>query len=80
MPQLAQGDAAKRFARAPSSRPATERRYTNARGCAIKGNQSRHGELIYHLPGQRYYNVTRPEALFCSEREARAAGFRRAKE
>jgi endonuclease YncB( thermonuclease family) len=80
MPQLAQADAAKRFARAPSSRPAAERRYTNARGCAIKGNQSRHGELIYHLPGQRYYNVTRPEALFCSEREAQAAGFRRAKE
>jgi endonuclease YncB( thermonuclease family) len=80
MPQLAQADAATRSARAASSRPARERRYTNALGCAIKGNRSRYGDLIYHLPGQRYYNATRPEALFCSEREAQAAGFRRSKE
>lgn len=56
------------------------RRYTNALGCAIKGNHSRRGDFIYHLPGQKYYNVTRPEALFCTEREAQAAGFRRSKE
>ncbi|GAB4484096.1 MAG: thermonuclease family protein [Erythrobacter tepidarius] len=66
--------------RVAPSRPVPERRYTNAFGCAIKGNHSRHGDFIYHLPGQRYYDETRPEALFCTEREAQAAGFRRAKE
>jgi len=48
-------------------RPARERRYTNAFGCAIKGNHSRYGDYIYHLPGQKYYDGTRPEALFCTE-------------
>lgn len=57
-----------------------ERRYTSAMGCAIKGNHSRYGDYIYHLPGQRYYDTTRPEHLFCTEREAMAAGFRRSKE
>jgi len=68
---------------APRARAAaapSERRFTNALGCAIKGNHSRRGEFIYHLPGQRYYEVTRPEAMFCTEREAIAAGFRRSKE
>ena len=69
-----------RPAAAPVARPAAPRRYTNAQGCAIKGNHSRHGDFIYHLPGQKYYNQTRPEALFCTEREAQAAGFRRSKE
>lgn len=80
MAQLTRADAAARSPRAASSRAAPERRYTNAFGCAIKGNHSRRGEFIYHLPGQKYYDVTRPEALFCSEREAQAAGFRRSKE
>jgi endonuclease YncB( thermonuclease family) len=71
------GDPAQRSAR---TRPAAERRYVNTWGCAIKGNHSQYGGLIYHLPGQRYYNQTRPEALFCTEREAMAAGFRRSKE
>lgn len=44
--------------------------------CAIKGNHSRRGDWIYHLPGQPYYNETRPEAWFCSENEARMAGYR----
>ncbi len=48
------------------------------RGCVIKGNQSRRGEWIYHLPGMPYYDQTRAEAMFCSEAEARAAGYRRA--
>src|SRR5690606_16027870 len=30
--------------------------------CAIKGNHSRHGDWIYHMPGQAYYHQTRPEA------------------
>ena len=67
-------------ARSTPQRAPREPRYTNARGCAIKGNHSRYGGYIYHLPGQRYYDETRPEALFCTEREAMAAGFRRSRE
>ena len=48
-------------------------------GCVIKGNHSRRGEWIYHLPGMPYYEQTRPEDVFCSEAEAQAAGYRRAK-
>ncbi len=47
--------------------------------CAIKGNHSRRGEFIYHVPGMPYYEQTRPEAVFCSEADARAAGYRRAR-
>jgi len=54
------------------------------RGCRIKGNISREGERIYHLPGGQYYAVTRIDPLkgerwFCSEAEARAAGWRRSR-
>ena len=52
--------------------------------CDIKGNISASGEHIYHVPGQRYYDVTRispgkGERWFCSEAEARAAGWRRSR-
>ncbi len=52
-------------------------------GCAIKGNISAAGQ-IYHLPGQTGYrrtriNEARGERWFCSEAEARAAGWRRAR-
>lgn len=47
-------------------------------GCNIKGNHSRRGDWIYHMPGMPYYAQTRPEAMFCSEAEAQAAGYRRA--
>ena len=47
-------------------------------GCVIKGNRSRRGDWIYHLPGMPFYQQTRPEAIFCTEAEARAAGYRRA--
>jgi endonuclease YncB( thermonuclease family) len=46
--------------------------------CNIKGNRSRRGEWIYHVPGMPYYEQTRAEEVFCSEAEARAAGYRRA--
>jgi endonuclease YncB( thermonuclease family) len=49
-----------------------------AGGCVIKGNHSRRGEWIYHVPGMPYYGRTRAEQMFCSEAEARAAGYRRA--
>ena len=54
-------------------------------GCDIKGNISINtGERIYHVPGQRYYAATRispqyGERWFCSEADARAAGWRRAR-
>jgi endonuclease YncB( thermonuclease family) len=51
--------------------------------CPIKGNISENGR-IYHLPGQAFYDRTRisparGERWFCSEGEARAAGWRRAR-
>jgi hypothetical protein len=46
--------------------------------CNIKGNRSRRGEWIYHLPGMPYYEQTRAEDIFCTEAEAQAAGYRRA--
>jgi endonuclease YncB( thermonuclease family) len=47
--------------------------------CRIKGNHSRKGELIYHLPGMPYYAETRAEQMFCTEAQARAAGYRRSR-
>ena len=53
--------------------------------CNIKGNVSiDSGERIYHVPGQRYYVETnidprRGERWFCSEADARAAGWRRSR-
>lgn len=54
--------------------------------CRIKGNiliNSR--ERIYHVPGQEYYEETKispqyGERWFCSEADARAAGWRRARQ
>lgn len=50
-------------------------------GCAIKGNITTTGQRIYHSPGQQWYARTRiatarGERWFCSEAEARAAGWR----
>ena len=52
--------------------------------CRIKGNISRDGTRIYHVPGGHYYertriNTAKGERWFCSESLARAAGWRRAK-
>lgn len=52
--------------------------------CRIKGNVNTKGERIYHVPGQKYYDDTRIQAShgerwFCTEAEARAAGWRRSK-
>ncbi len=52
--------------------------------CPIKGNISSKGKRIYHLPGQEHYARTRistakGERWFCSEAEARQAGWRRAR-
>ncbi|MBS0126587.1 thermonuclease family protein [Thetidibacter halocola] len=53
-------------------------------GCTIKGNISSDGKRIYHVPGQDWYSRTRidtakGERWFCSETEARDAGWRRAR-
>lgn len=54
-------------------------------GCNIKGNISVNtGSKIYHVPGQEYYAETRISPLkgerwFCSEAEAQAAGWRKAR-
>jgi endonuclease YncB( thermonuclease family) len=47
--------------------------------CSIKGNRNRKGQWIYHVPGMPYYDRTRAEEIFCSEADAQAAGYRRAK-
>lgn len=44
--------------------------------CDIKGNINRSGDKIYHLPGSPSYEQTNPEEWFCSEKEARAQGYR----
>lgn len=63
----------------PRTAPAPEPQPRQSQGaCVIKGNVGRNGK-IYHMPGQKYYNKTNPEAMFCSEAEAQSAGFRRSK-
>jgi micrococcal nuclease len=52
--------------------------------CSIKGNISKDGEKIYHLPNCASYSKTvidesKGEKWFCSEEEAIKSGFRKAK-
>jgi endonuclease YncB( thermonuclease family) len=53
-------------------------------GCAIRGNITRDGARIYHLPWGRDHtrvkmDLTRGKRWFCSEAEAEEAGWRRAR-
>lgn len=53
-------------------------------GCRIKGNISRQGKKIYHVPGQRDYertsiDLSHGERIFCSSEEAARAGWQPAK-
>lgn len=78
---LVQDPAAFRAARARG--PSTGRVAPDA-GCAIKGNISSKGVRIYHVRGQQHYertsiNTKKGERWFCSDAEARAAGWRKAK-
>ncbi|GJD66585.1 thermonuclease family protein [Methylobacterium frigidaeris] len=71
------GEAATSAPRAPE--PATPA--ASAAGCQIKGNINAKGDRIYHMPGSRDYertaiNPNAGERMFCSEDEARAAGWR----
>ena len=52
--------------------------------CNIKGNIGRKSVRIYHVPGGQFYARTRidpsqGERWFCTEAEARAAGWRRSR-
>ena len=53
-------------------------------GCNIKGNINSAGERIYHTPASPWYdrttvNESRGQRWFCSEAEAREAGWRSAR-
>jgi endonuclease YncB( thermonuclease family) len=55
----------------------------NPPGCKIKGNIGSKGDRIYHMPGSHWYDrtvitVAKGERWFCSEDEAKAAGWRQA--
>lgn len=75
------------FKRAPSNTaPSISARSNNAPSgqCSIKGNINQNGERIYHMPGGDFYsrtiiNEAKGERWFCSEAEARAAGWRRSR-
>lgn len=67
----------------PPATLAVAQSYVDPR-CTIKGNISFYSrEKIYHVPGQEHYTETiiRPEdgeRWFCSEGDARTAGWRKA--
>ena len=72
-----------RNAAAGEDRPAAPAPEAPDGDCAIKGNISKSGR-IYHMPGGQWYERTRidesrGEQWFCSEAEARQAGWRRAR-
>jgi micrococcal nuclease len=55
-----------------------------ATNCAIKGNISPSGERIYNVSSLKYYQATiinrwKGERWFCSEADARRAGWRKAR-
>ena len=61
-----------------------ERLSRDNKNCKIKGNISRSGVRIYHMPGGTYYGRTRiaeskGERWFCSEKEAIESGWRKSK-
>jgi endonuclease YncB( thermonuclease family) len=73
-----------RHARQPVPRESRAGSARQTESCRIKGNINDTGERIYHRPGQQHYEDTqistaRGERWFCSETEARAAGWRAAR-
>lgn len=69
-------DADETFATEAEAQAAGYRRALTPGGGTLKGNVSRSGEKIYHLPGQANYDRVEAEFLFESEDQAQAAGFR----
>lgn len=52
--------------------------------CPIKGNITRGGKRVYHVPGGQLYNTARidtalGERWFCTEEEARKAGWKKSR-
>jgi len=52
--------------------------------CTIKGNITRNGKKIYHVPGGQYYgpariDISNGERWFCNEADARKAGWRKSR-
>jgi hypothetical protein len=54
-------------AAAPAEKPAAD--------CAVKGNINAQGKRIYHIKGGAFYNITKPEQCFDTEKQAQDAGF-----
>ncbi|WP_409305227.1 thermonuclease family protein [Peribacillus sp. SCS-155] len=44
----------------------------------IKGNINSRGDKIYHVPSGQSYDATKAEEMFCTEADAKKAGFRKA--
>lgn len=71
--------------RADAEQQSTPASALSSQPCDIKGNISLNtGERIYHVPGQEFYDDTvirteYGERWFCTEAEAKAAGWRKAK-
>jgi hypothetical protein len=54
--------------------------YSCPSGYPIKGNVSQNNsEKIYHEPGWRYYDATKPEQCFATESDAESEGYRASK-
>jgi endonuclease YncB( thermonuclease family) len=71
----------RREAARPRERPDEPPQSSQRDGCDIKGNINGDDKRIYHVPGSRSYDDTvidssRGERWFCSEGEARRAGWR----
>ena len=77
--------AARDTGRAMETNPGTPRvGNRSSGGCRVKGNISRDGTHIYHVPGGHYYERTKistskGERWFCSEAEAKSEGWRRSR-
>jgi endonuclease YncB( thermonuclease family) len=57
---------------------------TQSKDCEIKGNINDRGRHIYHMPGDKFYSqiiisIGKGERWFCSEAEAKAAGWHRSR-
>jgi hypothetical protein len=64
----------------PRETEQTERIYVDSQGHGlIKGNINDKHEKIYHMPGQRFYDICKPEKWFMTEEDARRDGFRKSK-
>jgi endonuclease YncB( thermonuclease family) len=62
----------------------TRERVFEEGACAIKGNITRGGKRVYHVPGGQLYNTAHidtalGERWFCSEEEARKAGWKKSR-